>query len=76
MNGNVEGDKKGAYTYVSSIKKTLMDYILVNKEAEEEIVKIGETTVSNHIPLKVGLEMMKQNTTVEDGRRKTIYKLE
>lgn len=76
MNGNVEEDKEEAYTYVSSIEETVIDYVMVKKTAEEEIAKmgVGETTASDHMPLKIEIEMRQEKTPKQERRKKTIYK--
>ncbi|XP_076673700.1 uncharacterized protein LOC143371907 [Andrena cerasifolii] len=53
LNGNMEGDEKGEYTCTGPRGSTVIDYIITNVEAEEEIKKftVEERVESDHMPL-------------------------
>ena len=53
LNGNMEGDDKGEYTYSGPRGSTVIDYIITNVEAKEEIKKftVEERVESDHMPL-------------------------
>lgn len=53
----VNGSKQeeGEYTYVGKRGATVIDYIIVNQEALDEVrrLKIGQRTESDHLPLEL-----------------------
>ena len=53
LNGNMEGDEKGEYTYTGPRGSTVIDYILTNVEAKEDIKKftVEDRVESDHMPL-------------------------
>ena len=62
LNGNIEGDEIGEYTYVVVQGCTVIDYILVNEECREEVreMNIGRSINSDHLPLQIKLKRGKQ----------------
>lgn len=58
LNGGIEGDEKGWWTYVGGGGKSVIDYIVVNDRAREEITKmeVGVQVDSDHLPLGVWRE--------------------
>lgn len=57
LNGNTEGDEEGEFTYVSQRGNSVIDYVLTNVDAREEIwnFKIEERVESDHMPVVVEL---------------------
>ncbi|KAH0818734.1 hypothetical protein GEV33_004057 [Tenebrio molitor] len=55
LNGNCIGDEKREYTYIRPRGETVIDYVMVNEEAWDEIgeFKVGERVESDHMPLEV-----------------------
>ena len=55
LNGNIEGDERGEYTYVGVQGCTVIDYILVNEECREEVkeMTIGRSINSDHLPMQI-----------------------
>ena len=53
LNVNMEGDDKGEYTYTGPRGSTVIDYIITNVEAKEDIKKftVEERVESDHMPL-------------------------
>ena len=72
LNGNIQGDEEGEWTYVGSRGSSVIDYVIVNVEARDEIMyfKLEERIESDHMPLKIELEAvseMKQKEEEEDA---------
>lgn len=57
MNGNLE--KEGSWSYIEKTGASVIDYVVTNEEAREEVKKVIEEnrTESNHIPSEVELEI-------------------
>ena len=57
MNGRVNGDENGEYTYVSHLGQSTIDYLIVNETGKENIGKlhIGELGESDHRSLEVDI---------------------
>jgi len=57
-NGGIRGDEEGNWTYTGSRGESVIDYILVNDEMEEELVKmeIGDNVDSDHHPMIIWLK--------------------
>lgn len=55
LNGKTEGDRKGKFTYIGARGSTVIDYIFVNKNLIEEVVKfsVEERVESDHLPICV-----------------------
>ena len=59
LNGNVQGDKQGEYTYVGPQGNSVIDFVIVNEEARGKVESmfIGEQIDSDHLSLKVSLNV-------------------
>ena len=57
LNGNITGDEKGNFTYIGEKGASVIDYVLGNDKALEEVeyFKIEENINSDHLPLNVSL---------------------
>lgn len=55
MNGNIEGDEEGGYTFTGGRGETVIDYVIENKKVRREItkMKIGEEVDSVHYPVVI-----------------------
>ena len=55
LNGNHEGDEEGEYTYIGGNGRTVIDYVMCNAQAREEVesLSVEERTESDHLPLVV-----------------------
>lgn len=56
MNGRL--GREGGWTFVGQMGRSAIDYVITNEKAAEEIrvVKGGDRTESDHLPLKVEIE--------------------
>jgi len=57
LNGEMEGDKEGEWTYTGSRGKSVIDYVIVSEEIREEIMRmeVGDQVDSDHHPVKIKL---------------------
>jgi len=64
LNGTIEGDWEGEYTYVGARGNSVIDYVVVNEEMRDRIrlFKIGEKVDSDHLPLEIEI-------VEEEGRK-------
>ena len=55
LNGNVEGEEIGEFTFVGAQGRSTIDYVVVNEEGREEMesMRIEKRTESDHLPLVV-----------------------
>lgn len=55
LNGNMEGDEKGEFTFVGGKGNSVIDYVLIDQKVKEEIkcFRIAERIESDHLPLEV-----------------------
>ncbi|XP_063915604.1 trichohyalin-like [Zophobas morio] len=55
LNGVKEGDEEEEFTWIGKRGESVIDYVIVNGLAEEEVetFKIGERVDSDHVPLEV-----------------------
>lgn len=67
LNGAVEGDWEGEYTYVGPRGSTVIDYVIANEKAWERIVnmQVGEAVESDHAPLMVKMDNNQQEAEGE-----------
>ncbi|KAH0814154.1 hypothetical protein GEV33_008637 [Tenebrio molitor] len=74
LNGNCIGDEKGEYTYIGSRGETVIDYVMVNEEAWDEIeeFKVGERVESDHMPLEVRTKGREKERSIKDVKRKIV----
>jgi hypothetical protein len=74
LNGNCIGDEKGEYTYSGSRGETVIDYVMVNEEAWDEIeeFKVGERVESDHMPLEVRTKGREKERSMKDVKRKIV----
>ncbi|KAH0820667.1 hypothetical protein GEV33_002124 [Tenebrio molitor] len=74
LNGNCIGDEKGEYTYIGSRGETVIDYVMVNEEAWDEIeeFKVGERVESDHMPLEVRTKGREKERSMKDVKRKIV----
>ncbi|XP_071577333.1 uncharacterized protein [Temnothorax nylanderi] len=58
LNGNIEGDEQGEWTFVGTLGSSVIDYAICNAEAWDVIdeFKVGERTESDHMPLELILQ--------------------
>lgn len=58
LNGNVEGDEEGEWTYTGGREGTVIDYVLGNEETREGVrrVKVEERIDSDHQPVTARVE--------------------
>lgn len=68
LNGNYE--KEGGWTYIGDNSTLVIDYVVANEKALEEVRNIveGNKTESDHVPLEMELE-----GEVEEEKRKSDY---
>lgn len=78
LNGNTEGDEEGEYTFVGVVGSTVIDYVLINTEARNEIkrLKIEDRVELDHLPLTVEMyrrRLIKKKKKEEKWRQKRIW---
>lgn len=76
LNGNMEGDEEGEFTFIGGKGNTVIDYVLVDTSIKKAMknFKIEERVESDHLPMKVEIY---ENTRrgmgrKSSGRRKVI----
>lgn len=77
MNGSY--DKKGVWTYIGETgKASVVDYVIANKKAEENIKKVeeGNSTESDHVPIEVELEGHADKKTKKEDKSNRKKRLE
>ncbi|XP_046142334.1 golgin subfamily A member 6-like protein 1 [Osmia bicornis bicornis] len=72
LNGSIDGDKDGEFTYTGVRGETVIDYVIVEEEGREEIkrMEIGDRIESDHRPLIVEMKGGGEQNIVEERRRK------
>ena len=62
LNGNHEGDEDGEFTYIGVKGRSVIDYVLCNAQAREEVetLSIEERTESDHLPLIVRINTCRE----------------
>ncbi|XP_025073109.1 uncharacterized protein LOC112552323, partial [Pogonomyrmex barbatus] len=70
LNGNMEGDEEGDYTFIGGKGSSVIDYVIVDSEIKDEVksFKIGTRTESDHFPMEV--EVYGERKVKEQERRK------
>lgn len=76
LNGKTEGDREGEFTYIGPRGSTVIDYIFVNKNLIEEVVKfrLEERVESDHLLICVEVKQEEEKERREEEERE--YKLE
>lgn len=59
LNGNWKGDEEGEFTYISTQGQSVIDYGIINFQAEQEVeyFKIEERTESDYLPITIKLNI-------------------
>lgn len=76
INGAIDGDWEGEFTYVGTRGSSVIDYILVNEGLYDRVkkLKIDERVESDHMPLNVYIELEEkeeeERSTKEEGKKK------
>ncbi|KAJ3656642.1 hypothetical protein Zmor_015699 [Zophobas morio] len=78
LNGVEEGDEGGEFTWIGKRGESVIDYVIVNGLAEEEVetFKIGERVDSDHMPLEVKVRGISRGSgclSNEVGKEKKIW---
>ncbi|XP_063912037.1 uncharacterized protein LOC135128890 [Zophobas morio] len=78
LNGMKEGDEEGKFTWIGKRAESVIDYVIVNGLAEEEVetFKIGERVDSDHMPLEVKVRGISRGSGCvrnEVGKEKKIW---
>ncbi|XP_024874051.1 trichohyalin-like [Temnothorax curvispinosus] len=57
LNGNMEGDEAGEWTYIGACGNSVIDYGIVNAEAREDIVDfaVEERIESDYLPIRIDI---------------------
>lgn len=71
LNGGIEGDEKGNWTYIGGEGMSVIDYIVVNDTAREEVLKmeVGDQVDSDHLPLGVWIRAREEKRGIEKKRK-------
>ena len=66
LNGNVEGDEEGEWTYTGGRGSSVIDYVLGNEDTREKVesMGIGKMVDSDHHPVVVWLMGGRRETSV------------
>jgi len=72
LNGKMDGDRIGEFTYVGARGSTVIDYVFVNERALERIIdfKVENRVDSDHMPLQVRTRMREENIKKEERKGK------
>lgn len=67
LNGSFE--KEGGWTYIGELGTSVIDYVVSNEKAIEEVKKVkeGNRTESDHVPMEVELEGKEKRKRKEDN---------
>jgi len=75
LNGGIRGDEEGTWTFSGGRGESVIDYVLMNEDMEEEVVQlvVGDNIESDHHPLVVqprekGSEKKKENKRIKARR--------
>ncbi|EZA59735.1 hypothetical protein X777_16309 [Ooceraea biroi] len=76
VNGGIEGDEKGEWTYTGGRGESVIDYILVNEEGWDRIrnFEVGENVDSDHQSITVRIEGREERRRKRGGGEKGIGK--
>ena len=76
LNGYKKGDYEGEFTYIGSRGSTVIDYVIVNEDTNEliEEFNIEESIDSDHLPLKVKMNIGKEENGKEEETLNSIDK--
>lgn len=71
LNGEIEGDEKGNWTYIGGGGMSVIDYIVVNDTARQEVLKmeVGDQVDSDHLPLGVWIRAREEKRGIEKKRK-------
>lgn len=55
LNGNMEGDENGEFTFIGGKGNSVIDYVLVDASVKSEVksFKIGDRVESDHLPMRM-----------------------
>jgi len=72
LNGGIRRDEEGNWTYTKSRRESVIDYVLLNEEVEEEMDQqvIGDNIDSDHHPLIVRLKKRRGVRRKREKRRR------
>jgi len=71
LNGEMEGDKEGEWTYTGSRGKSVIDYVIINEKIREKIMtlEMGDQVDSDHHPVIIKLTGGKKKEKSKKGGR-------
>ncbi|KAJ8685250.1 hypothetical protein QAD02_021043 [Eretmocerus hayati] len=75
VNGDIEGDEEGEYTYIGPRGNTVMNYAITNKKGRKGIkrMSIGQEIESDYLPSELELDVQ---GTAQNKREKIVQKWE
>lgn len=77
LNGNMEGDEEGEYTFIEGQENSVIEYILIDTKIKDEIknFRIEERVESDHLPMIVELyeDFTQEKQTEEQTKEKRIW---
>lgn len=80
LNGNMEGDEEGEFTFIGAQGNSMIDYILIDTKIKEEIqnFRIEERVESDHLPMVVEIygEVTHEKQAEEQGSEEGTEKME
>ena len=73
INGNIKGDAQGDFTYIVGSGRSVIDYVITEKEGRSYIedIKIGRRIESDHLPLETELRMQKEEERKTEQKWRT-----
>lgn len=80
LNGNVEGDRNGEFTYMGPKADTVIDYVItdINTRTHIEDMTVEEGSESDHLPLAVKIKTILPlvNEKEKEGEKENTIKME
>ncbi|XP_024872051.1 myosin-3-like [Temnothorax curvispinosus] len=78
LNGTMEGDEQGEWTFAGTLGSLVTDYAICNAEAWDVIeeFKVGERTESNHMPLELILQTTAEVELEQETEKKEEKEIE
>lgn len=77
LNGNMEGDEAGEFTFIGGKGNSVVDYVIVDTAMKEDIesFKIEERVESDHLPMKVEIygKVRREKPKEEQRKEKNLW---
>lgn len=76
LNGSMEGDEEGEFTFVAGTGQSVIDYAVTNIEGLDRVERfeVGERTESDHMPIRCELKYKASKDSNRKEKEKEIVK--